>query len=76
MVLVEKTCIEVRHPLWELAYLVVGVLVHHVTYLVGLVICNGFVHEIFWGCVIVLVAFDSLDIGLDWGLCNGIVDCL
>ncbi len=76
MVLVEKTCIEVWHPPWELAYLVVGVLVHQVAYLFGLVICNGFVHEIFWGYVIILVAFDPLDIGSDWGLCDLMVDCL
>ena len=62
--LVEKACIEVRHPLWEMAYFIVRMLVHQVTYLVGIVICNGFICEIFWGCVIILVAFDPLDVGL------------
>jgi hypothetical protein len=43
-----------------MAYIIVGILVDHVTYLVGIVICNDFISEIFWGCVIILVACDQL----------------
>jgi hypothetical protein len=47
-----------------------------VAYLVGIVICNGFILEIFWGCVIILVAFDPSDVWSDWGLGDIKVDCL
>jgi hypothetical protein len=35
-------------PLWEPAYLVVGVVVHQVAYLVGIIVCDSFICEIFW----------------------------
>jgi hypothetical protein len=43
-------------------------LMQHVAYLVGIVICNSFVSEIFWVCVMVMVAFDSSNIGTDIGV--------
>jgi hypothetical protein len=60
----------------ETGDLVVRVLVHQVAYLISIVICNSFIHEIFWGCVVILVAFDPSDIGSYGGLGNLVVNCL
>jgi hypothetical protein len=74
--LVQEACIEVWHPLQKPANLVVGVLVHQVAYLVGIVICNSFICEIFWGFVVILAAFDPSDVGLYGGMGDLVVNCL
>ena len=59
-----------------MVYVIIRMLMQHVAYLVGIVICNSFVSEIFWVCVMVMVAFDSSNIGTDWGLSNFVLDSL